>query len=97
MLRLDPLAGAVDALLQWGGGDDLPVSLELTNLKAESGTPRWSIGERSFLLVDGTPSFDNNCVPYLKVTTMVPEPCSIAVLGMGVLGFSLLLRRKMSV
>ena len=57
----------------------------------------WSIGDKSFSLVHGNPSLDQTCVPYPKVTIPgVPEPRSIAILGMGVLGFGILLRRKKS-
>lgn len=72
------------------------VGLEMTNLKSEVSSPSgWSIGDKSFLLVDGTLRLDDVCVPYLKVDVFpAPEPSSVAILGMGVVGFSVLLRRR---
>ena len=79
------------------GGDDLSVGLEMTNLKTETSNPSgWSIGDKSLLLVGGTPMLDDTCVPFLSVIDRFPEPSSIAILGMGVAGFGVLLRRRKS-
>ena len=78
------------------GGNDISASLELTNLKTESSSPAgWTIGDSSFSLVDGAPKIDEACVPYLKVTAVpVPEPSSVALLGLTGAGLMFLARRR---
>ncbi len=78
------------------GGNDLLVGLERSQSKAEvSNPPGWTIGDQELIVEGGTPTLDDSCVPFLKVTaTLVPEPSSVAMLGLTGAGLLLLARRR---
>jgi len=79
------------------GGNDLSVTLEPTDNHAEVSNPAgWSIGDYSLIKdSDGSVSAPDKCIPYLKITAVqVPEPTSMALLGLTGVGLALLARRK---
>ncbi|MBI3871272.1 MAG: PEP-CTERM sorting domain-containing protein [Verrucomicrobia bacterium] len=85
------------------GGNDLRVRLERTNLSDEKSNPAgWTIGNTSYILDTSDVSIpdpvitkDSSCLPYLTiVATPVPEPSTVALLGLTGAGLLLLARRR---